>query len=145
MTDTFTVRQATMDDVPEIMLHRCSMFTEMGIGTPDEIDAMEASFGPNCVRKWRRNAISAGCRCREWHIAGAGWLMEGIRHQERAASMLNVYTHRKYRRRGLAHASRNHHRLVQSKRLSSTGATPATPGVRFMVDGLQRAMMKLRL
>jgi GNAT superfamily N-acetyltransferase len=110
MPDTFTIRRATLDDAAEILLHRRSMFTEMGVGTPAEMDAMEAGFEP-----WLRQKMAEGCYL-GWIAmaengevaAGAGlWLMEWpptvIESNARRAYMLNVYTHHPYRKRGLAH------------------------------------------
>lgn len=110
MTDTFTIRQATLNDVPTILFHRRSMFTEMGVGTPAEMDTMEAAFEP-----WLRQTMAKGCYLGWLAIAqngvvaaGAGlWLMEWpptvIESNARRAYMLNVYTHKTYRKRGLAH------------------------------------------
>lgn len=110
MIDTFTIRRATLDDVPAILFHRRAMFTEMGVGTPPEMDAMEAAFEP-----WLRQKMAERCYLGWFAIAqngdvaaGAGlWLMEWpptvVESNAQRAYMLNVYTHHEYRKRGLAH------------------------------------------
>lgn len=110
MTSTFTIRRAAIDDVPTILFHRRSMFTEMGVGTPAEMDAMEASFEPWLRMKMTENHYLG------WFVlagngdiaAGAGlWLMEWpptvVESNALRAYMLNVYTKHEYRRQGLAH------------------------------------------
>ncbi len=110
MIEPFTIRRATLDDVPAILFQRRSMFTEMGAGSPEEMDRMEAGFEP-----WLRQKM-AEARYHGWFAvtdsgelaAGAGlWLMDWpptvIEPNTRRAYMLNVYTYAPYRQRGLAH------------------------------------------
>jgi GNAT superfamily N-acetyltransferase len=110
MSDSFAVRRATLDDVPAILYQRRSMFSEMGVGTPETLQAMEIGFEP-----WLRKRMAEE-RYLGWFVmtamgeiaAGAGlWLMEWpptvIEPGALRAYMLNVYTEHAYRNHGLAH------------------------------------------
>lgn len=110
MTESYSIRRATLDDVPTILFQRCAMFSEMGSGTPEEIETMKHAFEP-----WLRQKMAED-RYLGWFAitndgeiaAGAGlWLMEWpptvIEPNARRAYMLNVFTHPEHRRQGLAH------------------------------------------
>jgi GNAT superfamily N-acetyltransferase len=110
MTEGFTIRRATLDDVPTILYHRRAMFTEMGVGTSAEMDAMEAAFEPWLCQKMVEKHYLGWLVVAEngETAAGAGlWLMEWpptvIESNALRAYMLNVYTQPAYRKRGLAH------------------------------------------
>lgn len=110
MSDSFAIRRAALEDVPTILYQRRSMFSEMGVGTPETIHTMEIGFEP-----WLRRRMAEE-RYLGWFVvaesgeiaAGAGlWLMEWpptvIEPGPLRAYMLNVYTEHKYRNHGLAH------------------------------------------
>lgn len=110
MTDSFTIRRATLDDVPTILFQRRSMFSEMGSGTEDAIDIMSVSFEPWLREKMRDERYLGWFAINEADeiVAGAGvWLMDWpptvIEPLSLRAYMLNVFTHTGYRKRGLAH------------------------------------------
>ena len=50
MTEDITIRMATADDVPVIVHHRRAMFTDMGVGDPAGLDAVEITFTPYVTR-----------------------------------------------------------------------------------------------
>jgi GNAT superfamily N-acetyltransferase len=109
MTDTFTIRLATLDDVPIIGHHRYEMFMEMGQGTREACDRMRAPS-----EAWTRAAMEAGRYIGFFAedatgqvVAGAGlWLMEWLPNPDdvtgRRGYILNVYTEPHARKRGLA-------------------------------------------
>ncbi len=115
MNDGFTIRQATLADMAIIVAHRHQMYEDMGLNDPALYATMEEHFVP-----WLRERLENG-RYREWFaetaegqvVAGAGlWLQDwppGF-HDWSAfrGYIFNVYTHRDYRRQGLAR------RLVQA-------------------------------
>jgi GNAT superfamily N-acetyltransferase len=110
MTDDFAVRRATPDDIPTILFHRRSMFTEMGVGTPEALNTMEIGFEPWLRRKMAQEHYLGWMATTENGeiAAGAGlWLMDWpptvIEPGSLRAYMLNVYTNPEYRKRGLAH------------------------------------------
>jgi ribosomal protein S18 acetylase RimI-like enzyme len=98
-----------LDDVKTIVGHRRAMFRDMR--SPDEaaLDSMAAKFGPWLTEKMRAKeylawlAVASGGEV----AAGAGlWLMDWPPHVlgsgPRRGNILNVYTERAFRRRGLA-------------------------------------------
>jgi GNAT superfamily N-acetyltransferase len=110
MSECYTLRLATLDDVPTILHQRRAMFAEMGSGTDEQLDAMTSAFAP-----WVREKIAQG-RYRGWLVldtsgaivGGAGlWLMEWpptvLEPNPLRAYMLNVYTEPAHRRHGIAH------------------------------------------
>lgn len=109
MTETFTLRTATLADIPTIIAHRRAMFEEMGYRNRAELDLMDAN-----VENWYREKMERN-EYVEWIaldgagkiVAGAGlWVMDSPPHptdpSTRRGNILNVYTSPDYRRRGLA-------------------------------------------
>jgi len=103
-----TIREATIDDLGEIMRHRRCMFRDMGFEDTVALDAMEATSAP---------FIKAGLKdgsYREWLaeiagrvVAGGGLLIVAHPSSPRdpgphRAWILNMYTEPEYRGRGLA-------------------------------------------
>jgi GNAT superfamily N-acetyltransferase len=109
MTEDITIRMATADDVPVIVHHRRAMFTDMGVGDPAGLDAVEITFTPYVTR-----ALGDGSY-RGWLaqtsdgrvVAGGGllvyeWPGSPRDPRPRRAYIFNLYTEPEYRRRGLA-------------------------------------------
>ncbi len=109
MNEPFTIRQATLDDIPVIVTHRRKMFEDMRSGTPDTLADMEQRFA-----LWLRDRMENDLYLTWFAVtpegeiaAGAGlWLMDWPPHIIGAAPyrgyLLNVYTEPAYRRNGLA-------------------------------------------
>ena len=108
--DPITFRRATLADADEILLHRRSMFLDMGFTDAVALDRMVAASRPQLVRMLNDGsylgwlAVDAnGKTC-----AGAGLhISELLTHPSspddaRRAYIYNVYTYPDYRRRGLA-------------------------------------------
>lgn len=109
MAEEFVIRAATLADADVIVKHRRAMFFDMGYQDTGWLDEMAAAFLPWLGRKMEAGeylawfAIARGGSV----AAGAGlWLMDWPPHMVRGGSqrgnILNVYTERPYRRRGLA-------------------------------------------
>jgi ribosomal protein S18 acetylase RimI-like enzyme len=107
----FTIRSATPRDVSTIVGHRRAMFRDMR--SPDEatLNSMAARFGPWLKQKMQAQEYLAWLAVTgEGEVAaGAGlWLMDWPPHVlgagPRRGNILNVYTERAFRRRGLARA-----------------------------------------
>ncbi len=109
LDESFTIRQATLADVPTIVTHRRRMFEDMGYTNPVGMDTMDA-IGAG----WLRERLANG-RYQGWFammpsgaiVAGAGlWLQDWppnlFDQQPYRGYILNVYTEPEYRRRGLA-------------------------------------------
>jgi GNAT superfamily N-acetyltransferase len=106
-----TLRAAAADEGPIITRHRRAMFAEMRHMPDDQLDALDASFGPWVAARLERGeyhgwfAVNAAGQV----VGGAGlWLMDWPPHalhlEPRRANILNVYVEPQYRRRGLARA-----------------------------------------
>jgi ribosomal protein S18 acetylase RimI-like enzyme len=112
MTQAYTIRYATVDDIPHILQQRNGMFTDMGVYddfTPEQKQAIEVVFG-----EWLRQRIPTQ-EYIGWMVeneagqvvAGAGlwiltWLPNIINHSGKRGYILNVYVNRDARRQGLA-------------------------------------------
>jgi GNAT superfamily N-acetyltransferase len=109
ITTEITIRQATLQDAKVIAHHRRAMFADMGMGTPAQLDEMEATF-----TRYVRRALSSGLylgwlACLEdgQVVAGGGliaheWPTRPGDPNMRRAYILNVYTEPAFRQRGLA-------------------------------------------
>ena len=109
LSEPFAIRLATAADAETIASHRRAMFFDMGYHDVAWLDEMATAFLP-----WLRRKMDTG-EYLAWLAvtadgavaAGAGlWLMDWIPHMVRGGSrrgnILNVYTEKPYRRRGLA-------------------------------------------
>jgi GNAT superfamily N-acetyltransferase len=109
VNDRFTIRLATVEDIPTILAQRRAMFQDMGTTDPAALEAMKIHFRP-----WVRHKMEQG-EFFTWLAeddrgrvaAGAGlWVQEWPPTPHyvmgRRGYVLNVYTHPDYRRRGLA-------------------------------------------
>ncbi len=102
------IREATVEDLGEIMRHRRCMFQDMGFGDAAALDAMEATSAP-----FIKTGLQDGSY-REWLVEIAGRVVAGggvliLGHPSsprdpspRRAWILNMYTEPEYRGRGLA-------------------------------------------
>lgn len=109
MSETYTLRRATIDDVPIISRQRIAMFHDMGFNDDAALERMDDAF---CM--WLTNKMTSGLY-RGWFavseagedVAGAGlWLNEWIPHPYDPRTVrgyvLNVYTEKAHRKQGLA-------------------------------------------
>jgi GNAT superfamily N-acetyltransferase len=108
MGATFTIRQATLDDIPVIVTHRRKMFEDMEMGTRDVLDAMEKRLAPWLHERMESERYLAWLAVTaEGKVAsGAGvWLIDWPPHVIGQTAyrgyILNVYTEAEYRRQGL--------------------------------------------
>jgi len=107
--DSFAFRAGTVEDADLVVRHRRAMFFDMGYQDVTWLDEMAAAFLP-----WLRRKMESGEYLAWFAVAadgtvasGAGlWLMDWPPHMVEGGSqrgnILNVYTERAYRRRGLA-------------------------------------------
>ena len=109
MTADYTIREGTMADAETIVRHRREMFFDMGKRDPGMLDEMAAAFRPWLTEKMSREEYRACFAIAPDGsvAAGAGlWLMNwppGLYTSEPwRGNILNVYTEREHRRRGLA-------------------------------------------
>jgi len=109
MTDSFTIRQATLADLAIIVTHRRKMFEDMGHDDPAILGAAEPHY-----RRWIQERLENG-RYLGWLavtsegavVAGVGlWLLDWppgfFDTSPYRGYILNVYTEQAFRKRGLA-------------------------------------------
>jgi GNAT superfamily N-acetyltransferase len=109
VSESFTIRRATPDDVLTITQHRRWMFMEMGFTDPASLDEMSAAFEgwvhDRLVREEYLGWLMIDAE--NFAASGAGlWLREfppspgdmGLKR----GHIMNVYTYTEYRRRGFA-------------------------------------------
>ncbi|MBZ0277198.1 MAG: GNAT family N-acetyltransferase [Anaerolineae bacterium] len=109
MSEAFTIRQATLADVPMIVTHRRQMFEDIGHTNSSGLDQMD-----RIGAEWLYERVANG-RYLGWFalnaagdiVAGAGlWLQDWppnmIDQEPYRGYILNVYTRPEYRQRGLA-------------------------------------------
>jgi GNAT superfamily N-acetyltransferase len=109
MSESFTIRRGTPDDVPVITEHRRLMFEAMGFTDPVQLDTMCAAFIPWVTERLANESYLAWLVLNEriFAVSGLGlWLREfppnpGDMGGKRG-HILNVYTYPDYRRRGFA-------------------------------------------
>jgi GNAT superfamily N-acetyltransferase len=102
------IRAATVHDIPEILRQRRAMYEDMGHQDPDILEQMASlsadylakSMSDGSFRAW---LASAGSR----FVAGGAviispWPAHPYDLGCRRATILNVYTYRQFRRRGIA-------------------------------------------
>ena len=108
VTQTVTIREGTVTDIPEIVRQRRCMYEDMGHTDADALAAM-ATLTADYLRK----AIPEGS-FRSWlafdngHVVAGGalvispWPSHAYDLECRRATILNVYTEPEYRLRGIA-------------------------------------------
>jgi GNAT superfamily N-acetyltransferase len=102
------VRQAQMEDIPIILHHRLGMYEAMGVGDAEsraEMAEASARVLPEAIKDGSFRGWLAEIDGKV--VAGGGvfvtkWLSHPRDPLCRRATVLNVYTHPEYRRRGIA-------------------------------------------
>jgi GNAT superfamily N-acetyltransferase len=109
VTERYSIREGTVADAETIVRHRRKMFFDMGKQDPVVLDEMAKSFRPWLAEKTSKGEYLSWFAIGEDGsvAAGAGlWLMNwppGLFTSEPwRGNILNVYTERTHRRRGLA-------------------------------------------
>jgi len=105
----FTIRTATVNDIPVLLRHRRMMWWDMGRRDEPVLELMD-----DAAREYFLDEIPKGSYCgflaigKEGEVVGGGGVVvspwPGVFHQRapQRAMILNVYVEREYRRRGIA-------------------------------------------
>ncbi len=107
--DYFTIREATLEDIPTLIAHRHHMYQDMGYENAAQLEALETQFA-----QWLKDRLEDG-RYHNWFAlapngdiaAGAGlwvvdWPPQMMDFSPFRGYVMNVYTEPAYRKRGLA-------------------------------------------
>jgi GNAT superfamily N-acetyltransferase len=109
MSEAYSIREATAADAEIIVRHRREMFFDMGHNDAAVLDRLVKSFRPWLIEKLSKEEYRGWFAIAEDGSVAAGtglWLMNwppGLHTSEPwRGNILNVYTEREHRRRGLA-------------------------------------------
>ena len=109
LPDGFSIRRAAEEEIDTLVMHRRSMFRDMGHTDEAAMDSMAEKCEPWLLEKMKSGEYLAWLAIdAEVTVAGGAglWLMDWIPHMvgkgERRGNILNVYTEQKFRRLGLA-------------------------------------------
>jgi GNAT superfamily N-acetyltransferase len=109
MSEGYSIREATLADAETIVRHRREMFFDMGHNDAAVLDGLVKSFRPWLIEKLSKEEYRGWFAIAEDGSVAAGtglWLMNwppGLHTSEPwRGNILNVYTEREHRRRGLA-------------------------------------------
>ena len=109
MTEGYRIREATLADAETIVRHRREMFFDMGHNDTSMLDELVKSFRPWLIEKLSQEEYRGWFAIAEDGSVAAGtglWLMNWPPGLHTSApwrgNILNVYTERAHRRRGLA-------------------------------------------
>jgi GNAT superfamily N-acetyltransferase len=108
MTSDVSIREATVDDIPELLRHRRGMYEDMG-----NDDQASLAVMVDTSRYYLREAMANGTLHAwvaevEGRVIGGGliivspWLSHPYDRQCRQATVLNMYVEPEFRRRGIA-------------------------------------------
>ena len=103
-----TIREASLADFPEILRQRCRMYGDMGTKDPDALSAMARLSADYVARAMADGSFRAWLACDGDRAVSGGavivtpWLAHPYDLECRRATILNVYTERDYRLRGIA-------------------------------------------
>jgi ribosomal protein S18 acetylase RimI-like enzyme len=105
----YTVRKATVEDIPIIVHHRKAMFTDMKAADPALIEAMGAPFAEWVAERFESGVYHGwfAVNAEDQVIAGAGlwlidWIPSPLAPSPPRGYILNVYTEPEYRQQGIA-------------------------------------------
>jgi len=102
------LRVATVDDLPEILRQRRGMYEDMNYNDADALAAMVSASAHYLAKALTDGSFRAWLALAEREVAGGGaviispWPAHPYDLECRRATILNVYTYRQYRGRGVA-------------------------------------------
>jgi GNAT superfamily N-acetyltransferase len=107
-TSDFHIRAATLADIPEILRQRRAMYEDMSYCDSDALAAMVSATADYLAKAITAGSFRAWLASVDDRIVAGGaiiispWLAHPYDLECRRATILNVYTGRDYRRRGIA-------------------------------------------
>jgi GNAT superfamily N-acetyltransferase len=103
-----SIRQATLDDIPEIVRQRRGMYQDMGYSDGDALEKMVSVCALYLAQAIHEHSFRGWLGLNETRVIGGGgiifspWLSHPYDLQCRRATILNVYVYPDFRRRGVA-------------------------------------------
>ncbi len=108
MSFDILIRQATPDDIPEILLHRRGMYQDMDYNDAHALSAMISTCEPYLTTALRNGSFRSWLATSGNQVVGGGgvlispWPSHPYDLQCRRATILNVYVYPEFRRKGIA-------------------------------------------
>src|SRR5215472_14646171 len=105
---TLTIRQGTVDDIPEIVRHRRRMCEDMHYTDDQALSTMAAVTAEYLTKAIPEGSFRSWLACDNGKVVAGGavvivpWPSHAYDLECRRATILNVYTDPEYRRRGIA-------------------------------------------
>jgi GNAT superfamily N-acetyltransferase len=107
-TEKFVIREASPNDIPEILRQRRAMYEDMNYTDPTALDAMAKLSAAYLEKAMADGSLRAWLACEATQAVAGGavlvspWPAHPYDLECRRATILNVFTDPAYRRRGLA-------------------------------------------
>jgi GNAT superfamily N-acetyltransferase len=108
MSRDVLIRQATFDDIPELLRHRQGMYEDMGYNDSRQMSAMLATCKPYLATALANGTLHGWLACAGAQVVAGGvvlvnpWPSHPYDGQCRRATILNMYTDPAFRRQGIA-------------------------------------------
>jgi GNAT superfamily N-acetyltransferase len=102
------IRQATLDDISELLRHRRGMYEDMGYDDPEALLAMVSTCKPYLATALANDTLHGWLACAAQRVVAGGvvlvnpWPSHPYDGQCRRATILNMYTDPAFRRQGIA-------------------------------------------
>ena len=102
------IREATLEDIPQLLRHRRGMYEDMGYDDEASLVVMTETSRPYLREAMTNGTLHAWVAEVDKRVIGGGliivspWLSHPYDHQCRQATVLNVYVDPQFRRRGIA-------------------------------------------
>jgi len=108
MSPEVLIRQATSDDIPELLRHRRGMYEDMGHNDAEALAAMVATCKPYLASALANGTLHGWLACVGERVVAGGvvlvspWPSHPYDGYCRRATILNMYTDQPFRRQGIA-------------------------------------------
>ena len=108
MTTDISIREARIEEIPEILRQRRGMYEDMGYKDADALSAMLASCEPYLAASLRNGSFRCWLALQGERAVGGGavlispWPSHPYDLECRRATILNVYVYPGFRRKGIA-------------------------------------------
>jgi GNAT superfamily N-acetyltransferase len=103
-----TIREASLHDIPEIVRQRRAMYEDMNYNEPHALETMSKMTAEFLTKSMTGGTFRAWLASQSGSVVAGGaviispWPAHPYHLECRRATILNVYTDREYRRRGIA-------------------------------------------